>query len=113
MNDQNLVGQGGDEFIPLTRGFDRWSPRLFLEGRQNQQAIGCKSGTPIGWEPDFFHRAGEANDDGLLAAQKNAKAILFNWRVKAADDRYSMVAKLPSDVVGAQDDISWNASGAK
>ena len=112
MNDQDLVGQSCDELVSLPSGFDGWSPGAFFKRGKNKEAAG-KSATPLRWEPDFIHRASEANDNGLLAAQENSEAVLFNWRVKATDDCHPLVAELPSGVMGPQNDISGSAGGAE
>ena len=81
------------------------------DGEDQQAAVGERL-FPI--RGNAFRQApGGTDDDGWLAAQENAKALLFDRGVEAADDAVAGIAPLGGLVVGAEDEFARTTGGAE
>jgi len=112
MDDENLIGQGGDKFI--SPGGQIGSDAVLPGGerRQDQQAAGGQGLLPF-WGDSPGQRACRTNDYGLCAAQQDLQAFLFHGRMESADDAPTSVAPLGGLVVRCQDDLARTAGGAE
>ena len=78
VREPNFIGERSDKFIP-PRGKGAGDAILISAetGENKESAIG-QIFLPIRCEAHFFQTAGGTDDDGLTAAQENAKALFFH-----------------------------------
>ena len=112
MRGKNLVGQGGDKFVAA--GGEVGGDAAFglgEDGEDQQAAVGERLFPVRG---DAFRQApGGTDDDGWLAAQEDAKTLLLDRGMEAADDAVTAAAPLGGPVVGAEDDAAGAPGGAE
>src|ERR671933_1921436 len=68
---------------------------------------------PGGREPHPFDATSGTDDDWLRAAKQQIQALLFHWRLEAADDRDASVSQCSGQIVGMHDDVARTFGGAK
>ncbi len=91
MDNEDLVGQSGDEFIPAPGGAcigTAWRP---FEAGQDKKASVIQREPPIGRNPHFSYCSCGTHDNGLLSFQENPQALFFYGRVKTTDHGHTFI----------------------
>ena len=83
------------------------------KGGEKEEVLGLVGGNEFRGEVEVLEGAGQDEDDGLGAAEKDAEAVLFHGGVEAAEDDLAGVAHLLHAVEGAEDGCSWTLGGAE
>ena len=113
MGDEDLIGQGGNQFVAAVGGVGGDAARRFLEWGQQEQASGVQGGLPGAGEAHSVQGARRAEDQRLWAAQEDAQAVLFDRGVEAADDGFALIAEPGGGIVGAQEGVAGAVGGAE
>jgi len=67
VDNENFIGQGGDNFVATLRGLLRWAGRAVLKRRKEQQAAGINSAAPVSRQSNLLYRPRQADNDGLFS----------------------------------------------
>ena len=83
--DEGGIGKGDDDFVAAYGGFAGHSLWLVLEGREEEDTSGIKSGSALFGYAHVLDGASGTDDDWLLATKQDLQALLLDRGVKSAD----------------------------